>query len=287
MSRRLTARYERNDPVGGSLAEMTMHELASWASCLSKITPGMGYARKMNYTEKEKARVAVLRLFSKREWPSGLSIVTMPGITWGFERMLLLMRERRKRALGDYGKQPERTFIEAIERDETIYRASLNWIPGGSTSLAQLAAMDNKPLTLRTWAITRYHKISFENYVDAWWHQPHDAAWLDFNGPITSQRLDRIVQFWREKIRWRMVLTWMDARYDAEALRQIGEVKEHADSKGEPSYRDSNPLSGRLGGVFRWIEGSLGVDTSIRVLHRISYRDTSPMLQLAVEKVNE
>lgn len=288
MPRRLTARYERDNPVGGSLAEMTMHELASWASCLSKITPGMGYARKMNYTEKEKARVAVLRLFSKREWPTGLSIVTMPGITWGFERMLLLMRERRKRALGDHGRRPERTFIEAIERDETIYRASLNWIPGGSTSLAQLAAMDNKPLTLRTWAITRYHKISFEDYVDAWWHQPHDAAWLDFNGPITSQRMERIARLWHEKIRWRMVLTWMDARYDAEALRQIGEVKEHADDGPLTDPRIVKESSSvRLGGVFRWIEGSLGVDTSIRVLHRISYRDTSPMLQLAVEKVNE
>lgn len=281
------AKYERNDPVGGSLAEMTIHELASWAACLNKITPGMAYARKANYTEKEKARVAVLRLFSKREWFNGLSILTMPGITWGFERMLLLMREPRKRALGDLGRKTKRTYITAIERDETIYRASLNWIPGGQESLCQLSATDERPLSIRTYAINRYHKISFEDFTDAWWVKPYDAAWLDFNGPITSQRMERIARFWREKIRWRMVLTWMDARYDAEAIRQIGEVKEHSDDGPltDPRIVNGEPSSGSRKGVYGWIEGCLGFKSSIRVLHRIAYRDTSPMLQLAVEKI--
>jgi|ERR1043165_1314612 hypothetical protein len=280
----LTAKYEREDPVGGPLAGMTMQELASWASCLDKATPGMLYARKMNYTEKEKARIAVLRLFSSRAWPKGLSIVTMPGITWGFERMLLLMRERRRYALGDQGKGTKRTYIEAIERDESIYRASLNWIPGGADSLAQLPATNNKPLAVRTRAVTRYHRISFEDFVDACWHQPHDAAWLDFNGPITSQRLEKISRFWRDKIRWRMVLTWMNARYDAEATRQIGEVKERNLSNGPSSLcgLDSERLTGMEG--LYWVEEALRHISSARVLHRISYRDTSPMLQIAVEK---
>lgn len=278
----LTVKYEREDPAGGSLAKMTMDELASWAACLGKATPGMSYARKMNYTEKEKARVAVLRLFSSRQWSKGLSIVTMPGITWGFERMLLLMRERRKRALGDLGRTPERTFIEAIERDEAIYRASINWMPGAADTLSQLAAKDNKPLALRSYAITRYHKISFEDYVDAWWHRPHDAAWLDFNGPLTSQRIEKVARFWRDKIRWRMVVTWMNARYDAEAIKQIGEVKEHSD--GADTLLESNPSGGGCA-VWSWVEKCLAVNVSTRVLHRMSYRDTSPMLQIAVEKI--
>lgn len=278
----VTAKYERAEPIGGPLAEMTMQELASWASCLSKATPGMLYARKMNYTEKEKARVAVLRLFSGRDRPKGLSIVTMPGITWGFERMLLLMRERRPYALGDGGRKTKRTYIEAIERDESIYRASLNWIPGGGDSLAQLPELEGKPMAIRTYAVSRYHRISFEDYVDAWWHQPHDAAWLDFNGPITSQRMEKIGRFWRDKIRWRMVITWMNARYDAEAIRQIGEVKEHA---GASSTALLNNVSVGLGrDALDWVEATLRQCASIRVLHRMSYRDTSPMLQLAVEK---
>lgn len=285
----MTSRYERDDLVGGSLEQMTMAELASWAACLNKLTPGMSYARKMDYTEKEKARIAVLRLFSKDARPNGLSIVTMPGITWGFERMLLLMRERRKRALGDNGRRPERTFIAAIERDEAIYRASLNWIPGGKESLAQLAATADKPLVLRTRAITRYHKTSFEDFVDAEWNLPYDAAWLDFNGPITSQRIEKIARFWRDKIRWRMVLTWMNARYDAEAIRQIGEVSRRS-GMGESLEDRQNVSLGRVSprteGVFNWIESALAIKHSIRVLHRISYRDTSPMLQLAMEKID-
>lgn len=281
MPQRVVARYERDNPVGGALNQMAMDELASWALCLGKATPGMLYARKMDYTEKEKARVAVLRLFSGKVWPKGLSIVTMPGITWGFERMLLLMRERRKYALGDQGKGTKRTYIEAIERDETIYRASLNWIPGGKESLAQLAALNGKPLAVRTRAVTRYHKISFEEFVDAWWTQPHDAAWLDFNGPITSQRIEKIGRFWRDKIRWRMVLTWMNARYDAEAIKQIGEVKERLSGglHGCKSSDGSDSLD--------WVEAVVRQYAPARVLHRISYRDTSPMLQLAVEKSKE
>jgi hypothetical protein len=280
-----TSCYERDGPVGGPLAAMTMDELASWAACLNKATPGMNYARKTDYSEKEKARIAVLRLFTKDEWFKGLSILTMPGINWGFERMLLLMRERRKRALGDNGKRPERTYIASIERDEAIYRASMNWIPGGKESLCQLPETDGKPLSIRTYAIARYHRISFEDFVDASWTLPYDAAWLDFNGPITSQRMGKIARFWHDKVRWRMVLTWMNARYDAEAIKQIGEVSERS-GMGQSLEDSQNVLLGPKGvNVFGWIEGLLGRKSSIRVLHRISYRDTSPMLQLAVEKV--
>lgn len=279
-----TSKYERDSLVGGPLATMTMGELASWASCLTKATPGMNYARKNDLSEKEKARVAVLNLFTKDEWFKGLSILTMPGMSWGFERMLLLMRERRKRALGDGGKRPERTYICAIERDEAIYRASFNWMPGAKHSLAQLPQRDDLPLSMRTYAVARYHRISFEDLVDAPWGKPFDAAWLDFNGPITSQRMEKIARFWHDNVRWRMVLTWMNARYDAEAVKQIGEVSERS-GMGDSLVGNQNvPLGPKGVNVFGWVEGLLGRKSSIRVLHRISYRDTSPMLQLAVEK---
>lgn len=288
MSTRTTTRYERLTPVGGSLADMTIEDLAGWAFGLNNPTPGMNYARKMDFSEKDKARLAVLGLFTKDEWFKGLSIVTMPGISWSFERMLLLMRERRKRALGDQGKRPERTYIAGIERDEAIYRASLNWIPGGKHSLAQLPAKPDSPLSVRTYAIARYHRISFENFVDAPWLGIHDAAWLDFNGPITSQRLEKIMRFWKHNIRWRLVLTWMNARYDTEAIKQIGEVGGRFDApvgreggSAKPSRNCDKSSNDAMG----WVESSLNAHSTIRVLHRLSYRDTSPMLQLAVEKI--
>lgn len=293
MSQRLTTKYDTCAPAEGPLRTMTIDELAGRTFGLRVPTPGMNYARKVDFTEKEKARHAVLQLFTKDQWYKGLSLLTMPGIHWHFERQLLLMRERRKRALGDGGKRPERTYIAAIERDEAIYRASLNWMPGAKHSLAQLPATPDNPLCVRTYAIARYHRISFEDFVAAPWTKPHDAAWLDFNGPITSQRLEKIVRFWRDRIRWRLVLTWMNARYDAEAIKQIGEVGGHSDDDGQTlagsnCQHSSEQAEARYGlSVMRWIERALRLNNnlSIRVLHRISYRDTSPMLQLAVEKI--
>ena len=162
----------------GQRATMLMQELAVALECRSAPTPGMAYARKRDFTEKEKARLEVLRLFTKERWPTGLSIVTMPGIGWEFERMLLLMRERRKRALGDGGKRPERTYICALEREEGIYRAALKTMPGVRHSLVQLPAKADAPLCFRTYAITRFYRMSVEDFI-TWTPGVFDAAWLD------------------------------------------------------------------------------------------------------------
>lgn len=233
--------------------------MAGWLACQREVTPGVGFARKPDGIEKQRARAAVLHCFSAAEWPKGLSVVTLPGLYWLFERQLLGQREGPR---ADREQEPifrpHRTYIEALEREPWIYRSSMLHIPGLHSGVKQFNGRGH--ITVGTPAIQRYRLLSFEKWVDAPWRKSFDAAWLDFNGPINSQRIEKIVRLWRD-LRWRLVLTWLNARHDHAVSESIAEA----------------------GGPFEWVLSNLNAVRPTRELHRISYNDSAPMLQLAVE----
>src|SRR5688500_335478 len=104
----------------------SMSELADevqWKDCINTAqqSGGVLFARKENLAEKDKARSRVLGLYTIERWPRNLSILTMPGLYWTFEKDLKYQRER----LGTTA----RTSIFAVERDPAIYYGAMNWIP--------------------------------------------------------------------------------------------------------------------------------------------------------------
>ena len=236
----------------GRLDTLETSELAVRVVARTTQSSGVMYARRSATENKDRARNAVLRLFSPKMYPKGLSILTMPSMFWLFERGLLGMRERGH-------KRPKRTYICAIERDEAIYRAAIQWMPGAAESLAQLTSPPYASHSMRTYQITRYHKCEIEGmarYEEA----PFDAAWMDFNGQITTQRLELISRFWRTRIKRHLVITSRNNRYDANAVASIKEA----------------------GSVLNWvapkIEGS-------RIIQYFEYKDSSPMIQMAFERL--
>src|SRR5580658_3991911 len=91
-----------------------------------KPSGGILFARKTEREEKDRARQKILDLFSGSHRYKGLSILTMPGLDWKFERKLLGKRE------GDWmhKKGPHRTYLTCVENDRSIYHAALLRMPG-------------------------------------------------------------------------------------------------------------------------------------------------------------
>lgn len=192
-----------------TLAKLTTEELAGHYRYHRRTNrPGHAFARPGERPEKTAARDAILRLFSRRAWPNGLKIVTMPGLNWIFERRLLEMRESSGKL--NRGKL-SRTYIWSIEGDEGIFRSSLANMPGCSHGLAERWAVEGSTCAMRTPLIQRYNRCWFEDYA----HLDHpsvDAAWFDFNGPLTERRLEGLVRFWENRVRSYLIVTVLNGR---------------------------------------------------------------------------
>jgi hypothetical protein len=76
-----------------SVALYNMEELALQAATSKSLSGGVLFARNSERVNKDEARQRVLDLFSLENWPGRLSMLTMPGIHWRFERLLLGARE--------------------------------------------------------------------------------------------------------------------------------------------------------------------------------------------------
>lgn len=104
-----------------------------------------------------------------------------------------------------------RTYVWAIEGDEAIFRASLPWMPGSEFVLAERSSLDCSSCAMRTPLIQRYNRCWFEDY--AMLDEPSvDAAWFDFNGPLTDRRLEGLIHFWDNRIRRYLIVTFQAGR---------------------------------------------------------------------------
>lgn len=217
---------------------------------------GMLFARNPDREQKDAARQQIIDLFTIDAHPDTLSILTMPGLDWRFERKLLGKRE------GDWMRKagPQKTRITSIENDRFIYYSAAHQIPGINTKRALTVHLTPEPFaerTIKTKFITKFHFANVDDLMaettEGW-----DAAWLDYTGPLTVERLKLIAAFYERSIRGTLIVTALKARYNKDTAAAIL----------------------RAGGHSEWVRKHLPGE----VLHDIEYFDTSPMAQIAVRK---
>lgn len=223
---------------------------------------GLAFARTKNRDQKGIARQAILDLFHPMRRPGYLRMITMPGVTWQFERLLLALRDPGWM----YGRASFRrnTHFTSVESDRAIFLASAVQMPG-------VAAADNRQTVktikdypfAQTGIKTQYAALFFANVDDFMKHSwpkesQWDAAWLDFTGPLTVERVAAIRDFYTKHIKETLIITALAARWNREAIKAID----------------------RAGGHTQWIMDGLNSD----IVHHIEYLDTAPMTQIAIRK---
>jgi hypothetical protein len=217
---------------------------------------GMLFARNPDREAKDAARQQILDLFTLKARPGFLRILTMPGLDWRFERKLLGKRE------GDWMRKagPTNTKITSIENDRFIYYSAVHQMPGVETKRALVTIRAPAPFAERTVSTKYIEQFHFANVDDLMHESPKmwDAAWLDYTGPLTVERLKLIARFFETSVRDTLIVTALKARYN----------------------KDTSIAVERAGGHSEWLRKHLPGD----VLHDIEYFDTSPMAQFAVRK---
>lgn len=236
------------------VSRCNMEELAAYQNTIEP-SGGILFARGNARTEKDATRMLLLDLFEPEVWEGPLRILTMPGLTWQFERGLLRRRE------GNWVKEePKRTSITSIECDRSIYYASIGQIPGLHVDNALTKIM--RPPRFAEHAIrTRYvDGYYFANVDDLMrdTHEQWDAVWLDYTGPLSIERVKIITQFYERAVRGVLIVTALKARWPRETSAAIA----------------------RAGGHSAWLRKHLPG----QVLYDFDYRDTVPMTQFAVRK---
>lgn len=217
---------------------------------------GMLFARNPEREHKDAARQKIIDLFTFEAHEGPLSILTMPGLDWRFERKLLGKRE------GDWMRLaiPKRTKITAVENDRYIYYSAVHKMPGLDTKRPLATIQKPAPFAERavsTKFIDRFHFANVDDLMretdDAW-----DAVWLDYTGPLTVERLQLISRFFERSVRKTLVITALRARENRTTTHSIE----------------------RAGGYWPWLRANLPGE----ILHEHEYFDTSPMAQFAVSK---
>lgn len=192
----------------------SMTELADevqWRDCVNHAqqSGGVLFARKENLIEKDKARQRVLDRYTIGRWPGELSILTMPGLYWTFEKALKYQR------CGRFGNA--RTSIFAVERDPAIYYGAMNWIPRKENGLITQVS----PHCIRTKKIHSYYFTSAESFIS----DPHcpnvDAAWFDFTGYITPETMTALRKFWKNCCATEMTITSLNCRFSPRTNEQV------------------------------------------------------------------
>lgn len=248
------------------LASCGMDEIAAWVRSVDP-TGGILFARNADGEGKREARQAILDLFTPQAWPQHLNMLTMPGMHWRFERLLLASREGGWM----HRRHPHRTHFTGVENDRAIYFAGATKMPGVETPGRWIKPVKRDRFPFAEMAIkTRYASFFFANVDDVLlhqWERPQyreeaklgwDAVWLDYTGPLTVKRLAKIQRFYETYVRVILVLTVLKARWD----------------------RHTSAAIRRAGGHSEWVIENLNGE----VLHNLEYFDTSPMAQIAIRK---
>lgn len=188
------------------------------------VTTATAYARRDEPDVKGDARRRLINLWTRRTWPRGLSILTMPGIQWKFEWALLQSREHaavirgdRVQARTDHIHSATRcTYITAVERDPTVFLGALRSMPGSKQGIADLEPAAYASRSVKTPLIQRFHLAEIERVLLVADH-PYDAMWLDFNGPLTDARVEGIRRVWGlGLVRTHLAVTLLAARQTAD-----------------------------------------------------------------------
>lgn len=232
---------------------LTLHNLQQSVERNKTIDPGIAFVRK-HRPEKSKARNDLMKLFSRRSFPKSLSILTFPSVNWSFEKSLLDARERPR--VIDH-RRPSGTYITSIERNKAIYLASLKEIPRANF-LKPLNPPNFAYLAIKSQLIIYYLCCSFHDFANNY-SSTINAAWLDFNGPLTHSSLEDIEKLWKNNLTHRLVITFMKGRHDlADEIQTEGSVQ--------------NILIQKL---------------KAPLIYSLEYRDTTSMLQLGFDKPKE
>ncbi|MDE2107368.1 MAG: hypothetical protein KGL39_59785 [Patescibacteria group bacterium] len=224
---------------------------------ITRPSGGMLFARNPDRQEKDHARQLIIDLFVRDAWPSTLRILTMPGLDWRFERKLLGKREGNWMA---HLAHPQHTVITSIENDRFIYYSAAHQMPGLHTRRALtkiIPAPSYAERTISTRFIKHFHFANVDDLMretdQAW-----DAAWLDYTGPLTVERLHLIAGFFERSVRSTLIVTALKARWN----------------------RATSDAIERAGGHSAWLTKHLHG----QVLHDVEYFDTSPMAQFAIRR---
>jgi len=237
-----------------SVEELAHRQIA--ANCRGNITSAVRYARKTEFSEKHKARSTILALLTREKYEK-LTILTMPSLAWEFENRLIALRES---GWVHKSKQNKRTFVTAVEIDPAVYRAACLKIPRGEE--CSIVNIPTSPMwtahTVGTNQISKFHNcdvFALMRECEYLW----DAAWLDFTGPLTRQKIELIQAFYLAKVKGVLIVTCLAARYNQSTAIDL-------------------EMHGELEG---WLETLLPG----KVEHCVRYQDgASPMIQYAVSK---
>lgn len=239
------------------VSECGMEELAARQRTLKRPSGGILFARNADGEEKTAVRQKVLELFHPDKWDRPLHMLTMPSLQWRFERLLLAAREEGwlQHAM------PRRTLFTGVENDRSIYFAAIAQMPGIHTP-DHLIKRERKFVFAEQAVRTKYATLVFANVEDLMQHEWNgvewDAAWLDYTGPLTAERMDLIASFYKRYISEILIVTALKARWDTNTSEEISNAQ----------------------GYFAWLRKRLPGE----VLHELEYFDTSPMAQFAVRK---
>lgn len=240
-------------------------DMEACAAALSRrrdVSGGVAFARTGgDRPEKRAARAAALALFTPGARPGRLKILTMPGLSWRFERALLSSRV----PAGDAGGHrlvaaAAVTEVHAVEAEPAVFVASLRNVPG-------------RTLTLRVeappaWAVARVSSRAVASYTcaraEAWLERAPeaaalDAAWVDLTGPPGARLLHLLRELWAGTRVGTLVLTGLNARWSAEVGARVA----------------------RAGGMLPMLRGLLA---PCEVAHELTYADGAPMFQIAVTR---
>jgi hypothetical protein len=195
------------------LSSLDVESLAAAVNLRGRDDPGMRFAR-LGIQGSEGKHEARLRVRNAMLGEDLRSFLTMPGLYFAFEWMLLEKRESRRVLRRDRPRRPERTYITAIEREPEIYRAAIRYMPGRAQGYFKtLEPIDGARHSMMNSHITRYHQITLERYAEHGRRQ--DAAFLDFCGPLTSRRCRAIAKLWSTSETRVLAVCWMNGRYEA------------------------------------------------------------------------
>jgi len=227
----------------------SLEELAGQVWLKSKVSPGIGFARKevskkiSTGNEKGKARLRVVETFSafcvKGET---FNILSMPGLYWKFER-----------ALAGYTGSRGRNRYFSVENEAAIFRASVEHMLG-FRHYEGFGMAD--PFTMYSKYVHEYKLMDIETYVDV---TPHnfDVAWLDFTGFITPRRTEAIKSAFRKTSK-ALVVTLLEARQSKVMTRKINAA----------------------GGIENYLSAAVGM----KAIDVYRYVDVVPMVQITWNK---
>jgi hypothetical protein len=219
---------------------------------------GVLFARNRERESKDTARQAIIDLFSPQRWPGNLHVLTLPGLDWKFERLLLAVRNP-----GWFqASKPNGTYFTSVESDRSIYFSSVTHMPGVETPRALIRPIKSE--RVRPFAEmgvkTRYASFFFADVDDLMkqqtWDGGWDAAWLDYTGPLTVERMRLIQNFFHTLVRDTLIVTSMKARWNEATSAAVAKAGSHS----------------------QWLRQSLFGE----ILHDLEYFDTVPMAQFAV-----